>query len=135
MSERVTRWIAAFILGLCMAATAAPAPLSPPQKVGRSTVRIAFRPTRMAWVPEQLYFVIDGRRVELPPLSTGYDRNFSAPRWIARDGRLRGLKFWAFDKAGSRRRVVELSYPGYRLVARGPWQSAPGGDTVPDPPG
>lgn len=134
MTRRAATLIAAIALLLCTAATAAPPQLSPPQNAGGSTIRIAFRSTGMEWVPEQLYFVIDGKRVALPPVVTGYDRNFSAPRFIARNGRLAGLKFWGFDKQNSRRRVVELSYPDYRFVSRGPWQSAPGGDTVPDPP-
>lgn len=134
MMRRVATSVAALALLLCVQAVAAPPQLSPPQKVGGSTIRIAFRSTEMEWVPEQLYFVIDGKRVALPPVATGYDRNFSAPRFIARNGRLAALKFWGFDKVNSRRRVVELSYPDYRYVSRGPWQSVPGGDTVPDPP-
>lgn len=134
MTRRLVVQIAVLSLLLCLRVAAAPPQLSPPQKVGGATIRIAFRSTNMEWVPEQLYFVIDGKRVALPPVATGYDRNFSAPRFIARNGRLVGLKFWGFDKQSSRRRVVELSYPDYRFVSRGPWQSAPGGDTVPDPP-
>jgi hypothetical protein len=108
--------------------------LSAPRRVGRQTVRVAYQQTDLDWLVNQKYFVVDGRRVALPPERLGYDRVFSAPRWIATSGRISALKFWQFNKRTSERRPVTLSFPRYRVLQRGPWRAAPGGDTVPDPP-
>jgi hypothetical protein len=124
----------ALLVGLVMPALAAAIQYSPPQRVGTQVVRVAFVATDLEWVPEQRFYVVDGRRFALPPAALGYDRNFSFPRWLARRERVAGLRYWQFDRQASRRRVVELTFPDYRLVRRGPWVSAPGGDTVPDPP-
>lgn len=131
----MTRLVLALWLLLTAAALAAPkVQLSPPQKVGASTVRIAFIQESLEWLGEQQYFVIDGRKVALPPASLGYDRIFSAPNWKVSGGRITGLKYWQFNKEKSTRRAVTLTFPGYKLVNRGPWAFFPGGDTVPDPP-
>lgn len=108
--------------------------LSPPQKVGNSVVRVAFTPTDLEWLVEQKYFLIDNRRVALPPASLGYHRTFSTPRWITHGGRIAALKYWQFDTAKSLRRTVTLAFPSYRVLSRGPWIASPGGDTIPDPP-
>lgn len=127
----------ALVLGLGTPAVVRAQPgvkLSPVKKVGRQTVRVAYTETDLEWLVTQRHFVIDGKRVALPPTKLGYDPVFSAPRWLSRAGKISGLKFWEFDKEKGRRRVVQLAYPGYRVISRGKWQDSPGGDTVPDPP-
>jgi hypothetical protein len=113
---------------------------SPPEKVGKHRIVYVFLEEPAENADEepphsrQLYFIIDGKRKELPKRSQGYDRTFSAPTWIAsKNGPITGLKYWEIGKNG-KRRVVHLSYPAYRTISKGPWREFEGSDAVPDPP-
>lgn len=104
-------------------------------KVGNQWVQaIVDEDSEFAWAPTQLYYLIDGKRVNIPPARVGFDPVFSAPGWNTTRGRIASIRFWEFDKSAGKRRKVVISYPGYRIISRGPWRKHNGGDTVPHPP-
>lgn len=137
MESRVCRIVSVLLALLLVAhvrAFAAPITLSPVQRVGHSSVQIALEESGSSWRDEQLYFIVDGKKVALPPASLGYDREYSMPRWQEGRGRIVGIKFWEFNNKASKRRWVHLSFPAYAVVGRGPWKVFHCDDAVPDPP-
>lgn len=114
--------------------------LSPTERVGKQAVRIAYVETGLEWLIEQRYFLVDGRKYNLPPASL-YDRVFSAPRWTQKNKKINGLLFWQFkltkDGKGKEvpyQRAVHAAFPSYKILASTEWEVHEAGDTVPDPP-